>query len=262
MSQGERDAHVRILLEDVLNVQPLAPADQRFSEGELVSLKKAVLKILSGIPVQYVTGKVEFYGLMLQVAPGVLIPRPETEELVEHTVSGMQGHETVVDLCSGSGCIALAVKKQHPDARVIGVEKSNNAVEQSIRNGEDNGLKVEWRCLDVFDDGCCVDLKGQVDRLVSNPPYIPFSEKQEMDSRVVDHEPAEALFVEDDDPMVFYRRIAVLGRQLLKESGKLICEVHENHADQVVHLFSENQYRHVLKIQDMQGKDRMVCADI
>ena len=260
----ERKQLIRILSEDLLGISMNSIIDQEerlLTESEIVRLKKSILKLNQDMPIQYVTGKVHFHNLVLSIAPGVLIPRPETEELTEMAISHLQSGDYIMDLCSGSGCIALAIKKAKPDVHVCGLEKSALAVDLSIQNSKELNLDVEWLQEDIFDNVWVTNYEQKITVLVSNPPYIPHSEKALVDKNVSDFEPHEALFVPDNHSLIYYSRIALLGLKLLKENGKLLCEVHENKANEVVNLLVENGYKNCNVICDMQGKERIVCAE-
>lgn len=226
-------------------------------------------------PVQYVLGESYFYGLKLFVDNNVLIPRPETEELVDWVVKDVkasgkdvferrpfEADETTVlkilDVGTGSGCIALALKKAMPKAEVWGCDVSEDALNVARRNGSELDIRVDFQGLNFLDLAQQKSLPT-VDIVVSNPPYIPLNNKEAMRPNVVDHEPHTALFVPDNNALVFYEALARFGHHRLYSGGSIYCEIHEDLGPAVVALFEREGYQTELK-QDMQGKNRMVKA--
>lgn len=200
-------------------------------------------------PVQYVLHEAWFYGMKFYVDENVLIPRPETEELVEWIVSEVKNPTaTILDIGTGSGCIAVALKKKLPRTQVYACDISKKALEIAEKNAEANGTRIKFFQTDILNEDERRDLPG-IDIIVSNPPYIPLLEKRSMRKNVFDHEPHLALFVEDNNPLVFYKAIAAI------HAKAIYCEVHENLAHQVAALFKTAEIR-----KDMQGKERMIKA--
>jgi release factor glutamine methyltransferase len=218
-------------------------------------------QLLLNQPVQYVVGETSFCGLPFQVNDKVLIPRPETEELTQHIINSWQ-FETkqvnVLDIGTGSGCIAVTIKKKLPSAKVMAVDASYEALEVAHKNAVANKTNVQINLFDFLDETRWPELM-LFDIIVSNPPYIPLREKEKLDKNVADHEPHTALFVPDDNPLLFYEKIAKFGRSHLNYNGKIYLETHENYATEVVTLF-KSQYKDVLVKKDMFGKERMVIA--
>lgn len=210
-------------------------------------------------PVQYIIGVASFDDMELEVGEGVLIPRPETEELVEWIASEASADAKIVDVCTGSGCIALALRRRVPKSKVWGIDISAEALAIARRNAEkyaSDVLLVEGDALGDFTKK--VDAK--VDVVVSNPPYIPLSDKKLMRRNVIDHEPQIALFVEDDDPLLFYRSIARTARQILSEGGKLYFEIYENFAHEMEDMLNTEGYTNIVVREDFRAKPRMICA--
>ncbi len=210
-------------------------------------------------PVQYIIGVASFDDMELEVGEGVLIPRPETEELVEWIASEASADAKIVDVCTGSGCIALALRRRVPKSKVWGIDISAEALAIARRNAEkyaSDVLLVEGDALGDFTKK--VDAK--VDVVVSNPPYIPLSDKKLMRRNVIDHEPQIALFVEDDDPLLFYRSIARTARQILSEGGKLYFEIYENFAHEMEDMLRTEGYANIVVREDFRAKPRMICA--
>ncbi len=226
------------------------------------NLDSIIIQIKAGRPVQYIVGETEFCSVVLNVAEGVLIPRPETEELVMWIEESYRGTSPkIVDVGTGSGAIAVALSKELPMSRVWGVDISHDALRQAQANNERNSTQVEFLWGDalqgvehIFDEGM------QVDVVVSNPPYIPRSEGADMRCNVMDYEPHLALFVEDDDPLIFYRQIAYSALKMLTHGGRLYYEIHENFAAEMVEVLQNMGYRSVECREDINQKPRMVCA--
>ena len=211
-------------------------------------------------PFQYITGETSFCGLPLHVAPGVLIPRPETAELVDWIVTdfGDKAHLNIVDIGTGSGCIAIALAKFLPGARVSAWDISDAALDIARRNAERNGVHVDFKQVDVLSH---ISAEGNAHIFVSNPPYIREREKTDMERNVLDWEPEQALFVPDDDPLRFYRKIAELGLVHLAPSGVLYVEINQAYGPETVDLLTGMGYRNVILRKDMSGNDRMVKAE-
>jgi release factor glutamine methyltransferase len=241
-------------------------------------LQNHLLRLKTGEPIQYIMNKSWFYGMELYVDKNVLIPRPETEELVQWIiddikVSGkdvfvrkpMEADETtqlkILDVGTGSGCIALALKKNMPKAEVWGCDVSEEALNVARRNGSTLDIRVDFQGLNFLDDAQ-QKLLPTVDIIVSNPPYVPLKDKEDMHLNVVDHEPHTALFVPDNDPLIFYKALAEFGKKRLYENGSIYMEIHEGLGQDVTDLFRENGYSNIELRKDMQGKDRMVRASL
>jgi release factor glutamine methyltransferase len=236
---------------------------QLLSESDLLYFRSIVKRLQANEPFQYIIGHVEFYGLTLKTDKRALIPRPETEELVRWIVDdhSAQKELNVMDLCSGSGCIALAVKSELTKAKVVGADVSKDALNLARENAVSLDLDVQWLELDLLDPAAYARFEeAAFDSWVSNPPYIPHADKTSMAANVLEHEPHLALFVEDHDPLIFYRVIAQQGKKYLKKGAALYFEIHEDLADAVVKLLEENQYQFIEVRQDLQGKNRIVKA--
>lgn len=235
----------------------LLDRDQRLSESELLDVYLPLKRLRSGEPLQYVLGQVTFHGLTLAVDPAVLIPRPETEELVQRIIDAHpKAPRTVVDIGTGSGCIALALKRAFPEATVYGVDVSRSALELAASNARSNALNVEWVNADVLTDP--IGISGPLDLIVSNPPYIPEQDRDAMEERVLRHEPHLALFVKDSDPLIFYRRIAGYAHQHLAPGGTLWFETHFRGADDVRDLLEREGFRNISVASDLSGNPRFV----
>lgn len=281
--QREAEQLMRILLEDLFGIdwnQQLMNPDLRIDEHQHYQLSEAVKRLLVGEPVQYVTGMARFNVLLLKVSPAVLIPRPETEELVQNICSvslpchsnagkcvGLESMEggpqppkfpiRIWDIGTGSGCIAIALAKQFPHAEVIAFDVSEEALQIAKDNAESNGAKVTFVHDDVLHPQS--DYFNQpVDLVVSNPPYVCYSERAAMEDNVLNWEPEKALFVPDDDPLRFYRQILALAKNQLNPFGQVWFEINEQMGEEMLSLCHEMGFSNAEVLEDFAGKPRFV----
>jgi release factor glutamine methyltransferase len=217
--------------------------------------EKLLADLADARPVQYILGAADFDGLELVVGEGVLIPRPETEELVRWIANDAKEAKTVLDIGTGSGAIAIALAKRLPAAHVTAIDISPEALSFACENNILKRANVDILWADLFDE--TLD-PGRVDVIVSNPPYIPASERARMAANVAEHEPAAALFVPDDDPLLFYRAIAKFARRQLTPEGALWFEIHERAAADVVQLLAAEGFGAIELRDDINSKPRMV----
>lgn len=236
-----------------------------FRESELDRLAVFAQRIRRGEPVQYVIGQTSFDGMELVCDPRALIPRPETEELVRALAerlervqisAGAGWSPRILDVGTGSGCVALALARRFPTARVVGQDVSEEALGLARENGFLHGLEIDWMQRDFLQSG---PPPGPFDVVVSNPPYIPVREREEMDRHVVDHEPELALFVPDDRPLLFYEALVTAAAgEMLRPGGWLAMECHVDGAQSVAGWAEPEVWSEVRCLQDMQGKDRIL----
>lgn len=275
--QREAEQLMRILLEDLFGIdwnQQLMNPEMRIDEHQHYQLSEAIQRLLSGEPVQYVTGMVRFCDLIFKVSPAVLIPRPETEELVQkisttslpcHSNAGMcEGRESmgggskkirIWDIGTGSGCIAIALAKHFVNAEVIAFDVSEEALQIAKENAESNGVKVTFVQDDVLNPHS--DYFNQpVDLVVSNPPYVCDSESTTMEANVLDWEPEKALFVPDDDPLRFYRRILELAQPQLNPDGQVWFEINERMGERMLELCRDMGFSNAEILLDFAEKPR------
>ena len=230
-------------------------------EIEIKDIDTIVAQLREWRPVQYIIGLSSFDDMDLEVGEGVLIPRPETEELVEWIASEAQQSAKIVDVCTGSGCIAIALRRRLSNSRVWGIDISKEALNIARRNAQKFAPSVEFIEGDALGDfSQCVD--GKVDVVVSNPPYIPISHRELMRPNVTEHEPSIALFVDDNDPLLFYRSIARTARKMLKSKGKLYFEIYESLAEEMQTMLRSEGYDEIVVREDFRGKPRMICAKV
>lgn len=225
------------------------------------AFERSLRRRLEGEPLQYILGYAEFYGMRLAVTPAVLIPRPETEQLVEKALRRLApvSKPKVLDVGTGSGCIALAVAHERPGAVVHACDVSAEALAVARRNAQHLGLEVRFQQADVLGAEAAAQLPGGLDLLISNPPYIPDAERDTLSSEVRAHEPPSALFA-GADPLVFYRALARLGGRLLKRGGWLLLEVHERYAKDVRDLLDGTAFDGAGTARDLAGRLRFVAA--
>lgn len=241
-------------------VQVIAYPDAKLSETDYEQLQLMLKRLANGEPLQYVVGTEWFMDMPFSVCRDVLIPRPETEELVRLIVGRCkQPSPRIVDIGTGSGCIAVSLAKLIDGTQVTAVDVSAAAIEVAKHNAEQNGAQVEFVCQSIFDDDQPI-APSSIDVVVSNPPYVTETDKSQMSRNVLDFEPHLALFVPDSDPLLFYRRIAELAQQWLKPGGMLFFEINERFGPETVQLLENMRFDNVELHRDFYEKNRMVSA--
>ena len=234
----------------------LADPDAPFAvEG----LDEAIERLRAGEPVQYVVGATEFSGRRFAVRKGVLIPRPETEELAAWIIADEPQARRILDIGTGSGCIAATLALELPDTEIFAADISDEALAVAAENCRALGAPVTLRRADALRNPAEI-FPERFDAIVSNPPYVPRSDRAAMHPNVRDYEPAEALFVPDDDPLRFYRAIARAGRRMLLPGGRLYFEIYHLAGDDLRRMLSDEGYEAIRLREDMNGKPRMLCA--
>ena len=231
--------------------------DDRLSESEILQLHFALKRLLKGEPIQYITGNAWFRGLKLFVGPGVLIPRPETEELVQLILDEIREVESprILDIGTGSGCIALALKSARPDAQLTAIDISNEALTIARKNAENLNLEIDL----IQDDALSTPMTSKkFEVIVSNPPYVLESDKKSMSDHVLNHEPHSALFVTDDNPLLFYKNILNWSKHLLTMDGFVACEMHESMEMAMKEMLLKNGISTFSFHRDLQDKTRIV----
>ncbi len=257
---GEREARqiARMVVAERGGVSEMALLIEPDLAIEIPNLEALVEELAAGRPVQYVLGRSEFCGLAFCVREGCLIPRPETEELVAHILRRCPAARRLLDVGTGSGCIALALKHGLPQAEVVAVDRSPQALQIARENGLRLGLDVRFLEADAF--ALTETLSSPFDLIVSNPPYIPWQEMPQMRINVTNYEPHEALFVPDADPLCFYRAIARAAQTLLAEEGSLWFEIHESFAEEMLSLLREEGFACTELLYDINDKPRMTWS--
>ena len=231
---------------------------------DLKSLEKYSKELLTGKPVQYVLGEAWFAGLCLQVNEHTLIPRPETEELVNlcanWAAANMMQHASlkILEVGTGSGCIAIALQQKMPAAIITAIDMSAKAIEVATINAAKYNAPIQFKTLDFLDESNWPEL-GSFDIIISNPPYIAYIEKESMAGHVLNFEPHTALFVKDNDPLIFYSAITKFGKKYLHKEGAVFVEINQALGIQTQHVFEQNNYTTLLK-KDLFENDRMIVA--
>ena len=231
-------------------------------ELEIPEFETICDELRSWRPVQYIVGKADFADMELTVREGVLIPRPETEELVDWVAREAKEGARILDVCTGSGCIAIALRRMVPSSEVWAMDISPEALAIARENGAEYAPEVRFVEGDALVD-FSAQFKGVMfDAIVSNPPYIPERDRALMRPNVTEHEPDIALFVEDSDPLIFYRAIAQTGRKMLNADGHLYFEIYESLVEEMVAMLEREGYTEVTVKEDFRGKPRMICARV
>lgn len=265
----EANTLIMILLEHYFNIDRVKIAmnpELRLSESEMLTLHFAVKELLKNKPVQYIIGETEFCGMRFFVNENVLIPRPETEEMVNMIVSRrdkacfVRTGCDVLDIGTGSGCIAISLAKLLKDSAVTAVDVSEKALEVAKKNAEANEVNVNFIKDDILNPQNRDLLNGQFDIIVSNPPYVCESEKSEMRANVLDYEPSTALFVSDNDPLVFYRKILEFAQKALKPNGEVWFEINEKFGNEMQDLCFDMGFNNIEIIKDFRDRDRILRA--
>lgn len=230
------------------------------SEVHFKNLEASLAELLIHKPVQYVLGEAWFYKLKFKVDESVLIPRPETEELVNEVFDfiKMYSSKNILDIGTGSGCIPISIKKEFPESIIIAVDVDEKAIAIAKQNASTHQTEINFIEMNFLDKDNWNAFE-KIDVIISNPPYIPIAEKELMDKNVTIYEPHLALFVPDEQPLLFYEAIALFSKMHLAENGKVFMEVHENLANEVANVFSEHQFQTEIK-KDIFEKERMVMA--
>lgn len=244
------------LLEELFG-KPAVRLNVVLSDDQLQRLNALENRLMNAEPVQYVLGSTWFYGLRIAVNPSVLIPRPETEELVEHLISHYKNQKpAVLDLGTGSGCIAIALKKYMPGASLTALDISAPALATAKENAQHNHVEISFVEGDMANFGS-LDLP-EFELIVSNPPYVIPEEKKQLHPNVLNHEPAQALFTPEEDPLHYYVKVIALAADRLKKGGWLWFEVHSGRARDVMYLMEKAGFRHVSALRDLQKRERIV----
>jgi release factor glutamine methyltransferase len=249
---------IRLALSDASYILSL---DSEVTTDKLAQIESDVTRLLANEPLQYILGETYFYGLTIYCTSATLIPRPETEELVDWVLKD-HSHEAlkVMDLGTGSGCIPLAIKSMRSNWTVYGIDVSREALSIANANAKRLGLEVDFKEVDLLIEAGWPKALGLLDVLISNPPYIPVHEKHLMKDNVVNYEPHVALFVPSHDPLLFYERIVAFSLLYLKEGGWLYLEIHEGYSQETMKLLKEAGFANIKLRKDLQGKPRMVKA--
>ena len=252
-----------LILEQFRNLKRIDLAlqpDLEFSEAEISQWNLVLEQLKQEIPIQYILGKTHFYGLEFQVNPNVLIPRPETEELVDWIISKKSINQPpikILDIGTGSGCIAISLAKNLPNASVFALDVSKKALEMAQINALQNETKITFIENNILET---TSFEQQFDVIVSNPPYVRNLEKAEIKKNVLENEPHLALFVADDDALLFYRKIAQIAMKNLQSGGQLYFEINQYLGKETIDLLFDLGFQNIELRQDIYGNDRMISC--
>ena len=257
---------IRLLMEEICHLQPhqfLILQDRQLSQDEKKNIYDAVERLKSMEPIQYILGTTNFYSLPFEVNSSVLIPRPETEELVDLIIKDNRSSKeiTLLDIGTGSGCIAITLQKKMANAHVYAIDISAEALNTAKKNAKLNEVNVTFIQTDILQPEIAQnEIPYALDIIVSNPPYIKIEEKKEMERNVLDYEPHLALFVPNHDPLLFYRHIAIFGKKKLNKGGLLYFEINAAYGEATCKMLQNQGYKDILLIKDLSGKDRIIKA--
>lgn len=263
----EAESFFYLILEDKHKLRQIDLAlnhELTFSESDFVVWNSLLKELKKEIPIQYLLGKTHFYGLDFEVNENVLIPRPETEELVEWIINENSKVDRtkkikILDIGTGSGCIAISLAKNIPNAEVYAIDVSRKAIETAKRNAANNKVEVNFILQNILETE---ELKCNFDIIVSNPPYVRNLEKEEIKKNVLDYEPHLALFVEDNDALIFYRKIAELAQKNLLENGQLYFEINQYLGKETKDLLEEMNFKNIELRKDIYDNDRMIFGKV
>lgn len=263
----EAESFFYLILEDRHKLRQIDLAlnhELNFSEINIATWSIFLDQLKKEVPVQYLLGKTNFYGLDFEVNENVLIPRPETEELVEwiineNSIRDKSKKLKILDIGTGSGCIAISLAKNLPDAEVCAIDVSKKALEIAKRNAGNNNVEVTFMFQDILE---LEALKYNFDIIVSNPPYVRNLEKKEIKKNVLDYEPHLALFVEDNDALIFYRKIAALAQKNLLKNGQLYFEINQYLGNEMTDLLGKMNFKNIELRKDIYDNDRMIKGTI
>lgn len=245
-SPGEADAIAGMLFRNFTGKDKadfIRDPDVEIAEEAQLQLNAAITQLQQNVPVQYIIGEVDFCGLKISVSPAALIPRPETEELMLKVIHATPPHSAVkvLDIGTGTGCIPISMKAQRPKTEVTAIDKSEYALALAMENAKKNQVEISFSVIDFLNEESWKHL-GVFDIIISNPPYISISEKTSMDKNVLDHEPHLALFVADEDPLIFYRKIAQFSKGHLLQNAVIWLELNSTFAQETELVFEKEGY--------------------
>lgn len=256
-----------MVLENVVNISSAkirAFPETEISTPDIERITRILTRLTTGEPIQYILGYAEFYGLTFKVNPSVLIPRPETEELVDWILSSVGSSQLAVgrflDIGTGSGCIPISLKKNLDDAQVSAIDISHKALQTAKENAQLNKVDINFIQDDILNPTNHSLLTTHYSLIISNPPYVTLEDKKLMHTNVTDFEPHAALFVPEDDPLIFYKAIANFASTHLEKDGLLFFEINESYGKETVNILNDKQFTNIELRKDMGGKDRLVKA--
>ena len=258
--QDESASIAKILLDHLgfSNLDLISKKTQTLTGEQIEFLEQALKRLQKNEPIQYILGKADFYGLEFTVNPSVLIPRQETEELVDLILKeNDKKNPKILDIGTGSGCIALSLKKNIPEAAIDALDNSEEAIQVAIENARSLDINVHYHCIDILHEAI---LPGDYDIIVSNPPYVTVSEQSEMMGNVIYYEPHNALFIPDESPLVFCECIVELASRHLLPDAKLYFEINENLGQEVKTLLMATGFQQIRIMKDLNRKERIAAC--
>ena len=262
-SREETESLIFLIFEKVKGysrTQFLLAKNDQLSPEDCLKIDEIVARLKKHEPIQYILGETEFYGLPFFTVPEVLIPRPETEELVQWIIQENRGSTpTILDIGTGTGCIAVSLRKNLPESTVLACDISPVCLETARRNAQINQAEISVFKYDILNEKPYINFP-ELDIIVSNPPYIRESEKARMEKNVLDHEPELALFVQDETPLIFYEQIAKFALNHLKNKGRLYFEINEAFGPECCEMLQERGFQEVILKKDIHNKNRMMSA--
>ncbi len=231
--------------------------NELLKDEEILYLKDALLRLKKNEPIQYIIGYTEFFGSKFYTDKRALIPRPETELLINLIIKENKNIKSILDIGTGSGCIAVSLKKHFSNSKVYAWDISPDALGLAEKNANYHKVEIDFKEIDILSAG---HINNKYDLIVSNPPYVTPADKEFMKENVLNFEPHFALFVEMDNPLIFYKKIAKFGQTHLEKNGSLYFEINENYGNEIMNLLEKADYSNVEVIQDLSGRNRMVRA--
>jgi len=260
-AKGEIESLIFLIFEKLKGysrTQFLLANEEKLSDADQNEIGKIIARLKNHEPIQFILGMTEFYGLPFHSVPGVLIPRPETEELVQWIIQENKHLKpSILDIGTGTGCIAISLQKNIPQSTVLACDISPICVETAHRNSKLNAAEVSVFEYDILNQIPEVEFQ-ELDIIVSNPPYIRETEKTLMEKNVLEYEPELALFVADEKPLIFYERIADFSKIHLKNRGRLYFEINEAFGSECCNMIQEKGFSEIVLKKDIHGKDRMI----
>ena len=264
INNNESESITKLILNDCFNITNLDILKNSDININLEVFEKKINNIIKRLeknePIQYILGNVKFLNCDLKIKKNIFIPRPETEEIVYNILKYDLNNKNILDICSGSGCISVSIAKNTSNSNIYGIDINSEAIELSKENAKINNVKVNYILRDVFtiDKNDFKDIKFDV--IISNPPYVCKNEINKMKKNVLDYEPLNAIFVENEDPLIFYKQIKLIVNKFLNKDGMIFLEINENFGDDILNLFSDLNFKRLSINKDINDKDRWLSG--
>ena len=264
INNNESESITKLILNDCFNITNLDILKNSDININLEVFEKKINNIIKRLeknePIQYILENVKFLNCDLKIKKNIFIPRPETEEIVYNILKYDLNNKNILDICSGSGCISVSIAKNTSNSNIYGIDINSEAIELSKENAKINNVKVNYILRDVFtiDKNDFKDIKFDV--IISNPPYVCKNEINKMKKNVLDYEPLNAIFVENEDPLIFYKQIKLIVNKFLNKDGMIFLEINENFGDDILNLFSDLNFKRLSINKDINDKDRWLSG--